>query len=138
MACLILVYFIIYFGFDHINAFICNDISDLLKMKINMTILRIVNLIYDLIFFSGISQGYPRITVNPNLMSVEKGRNTIMKCEATPPGPHKEPVRIEWFQDKIPVDLSDPRLTVVEPGILVVKIILCFNDHLSKERISSF
>jgi hypothetical protein len=61
-----------------------------------------------------------------------------MKCEATPPGPHKEPVRIEWFQDKIPVDLSDLRLTVVEPGILVVKIILCFNDHLSKERISSF
>ena len=55
MACLILVYFIIYFGFDHINAFICNDISDLLKMKINMTILRIVNLIYDF-------QEFPRDT----------------------------------------------------------------------------
>lgn len=62
-------------------------------------------------------------------MSVEKGRNTVMKCEATAPGPRKEPVRIEWFQDKIPVDLSDPRLTVVEPGILVVKVIHCFNDN---------
>lgn len=40
-----------------------------------------------------------------------------MKCEAEAPGIYnQEPIQIEWFKDKIPVDLTDPRLTKVDPG----------------------
>ncbi|VDI79190.1 receptor-type tyrosine-protein phosphatase delta [Mytilus galloprovincialis] len=68
-----------------------------------------------------IPQGYPRITVNPKLKSIEKGRNAIMKCEAEAPGIYnQEPIQIEWFKDKIPVDLTDPRLTKVDPGYLQI------------------
>ncbi|XP_052090699.1 tyrosine-protein phosphatase Lar-like isoform X2 [Mytilus californianus] len=71
--------------------------------------------------YKDIPQGYPRITVNPKLKSIEKGRNAIMKCEAEAPGIYnQEPIQIEWFKDKIPVDLTDPRLTKVDPGYLQI------------------
>ena len=56
--------------------------------------------------------GYPRITVNPSLKSVEKGHNAIMKCEAAAdPDPS-----ILWLKDHVPVDMSDPRITLLDTG----------------------
>ncbi|XP_013388176.1 tyrosine-protein phosphatase Lar isoform X2 [Lingula anatina] len=56
----------------------------------------------------------PKIVVQPNLKSVEKDRPASMQCatEGTPPP------RIYWLKDYIPVDISDPRITVSESGTL--------------------
>ncbi|XP_041360358.1 tyrosine-protein phosphatase Lar-like isoform X2 [Gigantopelta aegis] len=61
--------------------------------------------------------GYPRITVNPSLKSVEKGHNAIMKCEAAAdPDPS-----ILWLKDHVPVDMSDPRITLLDTGYLQIQ-----------------
>lgn len=57
--------------------------------------------------------GYPRILLHPKLKSVEKGLSTIMQCEAAgEPDP-----TIMWLKDYVPVDLSDPRIQLLESGI---------------------
>lgn len=62
--------------------------------------------------FTGIPEGYPRITIHPSLKAVEKDRNTVLQCGATGiPEP-----KITWLRDFIPVDLSNPRLTLLESG----------------------
>ncbi|XP_067679322.1 tyrosine-protein phosphatase Lar-like isoform X10 [Haliotis asinina] len=61
--------------------------------------------------------GYPRIAVNPSLKSVEKGHNAIMQCESagTP-----EPA-ILWLKDHVPVDMTDPRITLLDSGYLQIQ-----------------
>ncbi|XP_064626984.1 tyrosine-protein phosphatase Lar-like isoform X3 [Lineus longissimus] len=61
--------------------------------------------------------GYPRITENPTLKAVEKDRNTVMLCAATG---NPDPT-ITWLKDFIPVDMSDPRLTLLSSGSLQIE-----------------
>ena len=56
--------------------------------------------------------GYPRILLHPKLKSVEKGLSTVMQCEASG---DPEPT-IMWLKDMMPVDLSDPRIQLMENG----------------------
>lgn len=64
------------------------------------------------LFIAGMPEGYPRITDHPSLKAVEKDRNTILQCHAQgDPEPS-----IIWLRDFIPVDLSNPRLTLLEGG----------------------
>ncbi|CAE1147228.1 PTPRD [Acanthosepion pharaonis] len=66
---------------------------------------------------TGIPEGYPRITIHPSLKAVEKDRNTVLQCGATGiPEP-----KITWLRDFIPVDLSNPRLTLLESGALQIE-----------------
>ena len=56
--------------------------------------------------------GYPRILLHPKLKSVEKGLSTVMQCEASgDPEPS-----IMWLKDMMPVDLSDPRIQLLDNG----------------------
>ncbi|ELU11867.1 hypothetical protein CAPTEDRAFT_216591 [Capitella teleta] len=61
--------------------------------------------------------GFPTITSHPNVKAVENNRNTIMVCSASG---NPEP-QITWFKDSIPVDLTDPRLTLLESGTLQIR-----------------
>ena len=56
--------------------------------------------------------GYPRITESPTLKAVEKDRNTVMLCSAVG---NPDPI-IMWLKDFIPVDLTDPRLKLLQTG----------------------
>ncbi|ESO86619.1 hypothetical protein LOTGIDRAFT_128794, partial [Lottia gigantea] len=62
--------------------------------------------------------GYPRIVVNPSLKSVEKGHNALMKCEVEG---NPEPT-VYWLKDYLPVDMSDPRITLLDSGYLQIKL----------------
>ncbi|XP_052827297.1 receptor-type tyrosine-protein phosphatase S isoform X7 [Octopus bimaculoides] len=67
--------------------------------------------------YEGMPEGYPRITDHPSLKAVEKDRNTILQCHAKgDPKPS-----IIWLRDFIPVDLSNPRLTLLEGGELQIE-----------------
>ncbi|XP_036361663.1 receptor-type tyrosine-protein phosphatase F isoform X7 [Octopus sinensis] len=67
--------------------------------------------------YEGMPEGYPRITDHPSLKAVEKDRNTILQCHAKgEPKPS-----IIWLRDFIPVDLSNPRLTLLEGGELQIE-----------------
>ena len=57
--------------------------------------------------------GYPEITHVPELRSVEKERNIVMECAANG---SPEPT-ISWLKDFKPLDLSDPRLSIILEGI---------------------
>lgn len=47
----------------------------------------------------------------------------MMKCEAEAPGAYRmDPVKIEWFKDKVPVDLSNSRLKIIDPGNRMIKL----------------
>lgn len=59
-----------------------------------------------------IPQGYPRIVVNPSLKSVEKGHNTLLQCDAVG---NPEPT-ITWLKDQVPVDVTDPRISLMDSG----------------------
>ncbi|ELU11869.1 hypothetical protein CAPTEDRAFT_143957, partial [Capitella teleta] len=64
-----------------------------------------------------VPSGIPKITTHPHRNVVEKDQNTIMVCSASGnPEPH-----ITWFKDSIPVDLTDPRLTLLESGTLHIR-----------------
>lgn len=56
--------------------------------------------------------GYPRIVESPSLKAVEKGRGTVMICEASG---NPEPV-ISWLKDMVPVDMTDQRLQILPSG----------------------
>ncbi|XP_070195997.1 tyrosine-protein phosphatase Lar-like isoform X3 [Littorina saxatilis] len=61
--------------------------------------------------------GYPRILLHPKLKSVEKGLSTIMQCEA-----QGDPeITIMWLKDMIPVDLTDPRIQLLDNGYLQIQ-----------------
>ena len=56
--------------------------------------------------------GYPRLLESPVLKAVEKGRNTVMVCSA---GGDPQPT-ISWLKDRIPVNLTDARLSILPTG----------------------
>ena len=58
--------------------------------------------------------GYPRIVTNPQLMSVEKDHQAVLHCAARAEG--MPPPNIYWLKDYIPVDISDPRITLDPDG----------------------
>ena len=59
-----------------------------------------------------VPDGYPDITTSPMLKAVELGRPAQMQCEATgTPKPE-----INWLKDYIPVELTDPRLSLLDSG----------------------
>lgn len=60
----------------------------------------------------GVPRGYPHISESPKLMAVEKGRPAMLRCLAT--GDPKPTVM--WLKDMVPVDMSDPRLTILDSG----------------------
>ncbi|XP_074641838.1 hemicentin-1-like [Tubulanus polymorphus] len=66
---------------------------------------------------SPLPNGFPRITKNPSLKAVEKAHDTVMICEAT--GNPKP--RIIWLRDMVPLDTTDPRLTLLDSGILQIE-----------------
>ncbi|ELT87712.1 hypothetical protein CAPTEDRAFT_137729, partial [Capitella teleta] len=61
--------------------------------------------------------GFPTITAHPNLKAVENTRNTIMVCSAS--GNPKP--QILWLNNFLPVNLTDPRLTLLESGSLQIR-----------------
>ena len=73
-------------------------------------------LIYILFSVLLVPSGYPRITESPTLKAVEKDRNTVMLCSANG---NPDPTII-WLKDFIPVDLTDPRLKLLDTGIVTI------------------
>ena len=67
-----------------------------------------------------VPSGYPRISINPSLKSVEKDRNAILQCEAEAVG-MADPPNILWLKDYVPADLGDPRLSLLEKGSLQIE-----------------
>ena len=63
-------------------------------------------------FFLEAPDGYPEITDNPILRVVEVGVGAIMNCQAT----GSPPPTYTWLKDRVPVNLTDPRITVLENG----------------------
>ncbi|ELU00302.1 hypothetical protein CAPTEDRAFT_229069 [Capitella teleta] len=63
-----------------------------------------------------VPSGYPNVPQGPNLKAVEKDRNTVMTCSAT--GDPKP--QITWLKKSIPVDLTDPRIKLMESGSLQI------------------
>ena len=64
--------------------------------------------------------GYPVIVETPTLKAVEKGRNAVMVCEAEG-NPHPD---VWWLKDNIPVNITDPRLQVLDSGNTCIIFIL--------------
>ena len=62
---------------------------------------------------STVPLGYPVIRESPSLKAVEKDRNAALRCAAEgDPDPD-----IIWLKDFIPVDFTDPRLTLLPTGV---------------------
>ena len=61
-----------------------------------------------------IPAGFPSIIQNPGMKVVEKGRNAVLVCEA---GGDPSPT-ITWIKDTMPVNLSKPRISMIEQGKL--------------------
>ncbi|XP_076462562.1 LOW QUALITY PROTEIN: tyrosine-protein phosphatase Lar-like [Babylonia areolata] len=61
--------------------------------------------------------GYPLITAHPKLKSVEKGLSTLLQCETSG---NPAPV-VTWFKDMLPLDFSDPRITLLSNGYLQIQ-----------------
>ena len=64
------------------------------------------------VFSHVVPVGYPLIVESPLLKAVEKGRNAVMVCEAEG-NPHPD---VWWLKDNIPVNITDPRLQVLDSG----------------------
>ncbi|KAG1702048.1 Tyrosine-protein phosphatase Lar [Nymphon striatum] len=59
---------------------------------------------------------FPVIIKHPDLKGEEKGRVVVLPCEAAGnPTP-----KISWFKDFIPVDMSNPRMTLLDGGSLQI------------------
>ena len=72
-----------------------------------------------------VASGYPTIRINPELKAVEKDRTVEMKCMAIAmEAEHLGPPEITWIKDYIPVDMSDPRISVLDEGMHG-----CFNEN---------
>lgn len=64
-----------------------------------------------------VPSGYPRIVESPSLKAVEKDRSATMVCSATG---NPDPT-VTWLKDFIPVDVTDPRLTILPTGSLQIR-----------------
>ncbi|GBM31467.1 hypothetical protein AVEN_112272-1, partial [Araneus ventricosus] len=57
-----------------------------------------------------IPPGFPQFTMQPQIQGVEMGRNALLPCRAEgTPTP-----TIRWLKSYIPVDMSDPRYSLVQ------------------------
>lgn len=83
----------------------------------------------------GIPNGYPSITVNPELKAVEKDRQVNMQCEAIARNAEEmgRP-NIFWIKDYIPVDMSDPRISIQDSGIICCEILYMVIIYPSAEQ----
>ena len=54
--------------------------------------------------------GFPRFSVQPQIQGVEKGRNALLPCRAE----GIPPPTIRWLKSYIPVDMSEPRYSLVQ------------------------
>ncbi|XP_043504845.1 tyrosine-protein phosphatase Lar isoform X11 [Polistes fuscatus] len=60
--------------------------------------------------------GFPMITQAPAAKVVEMGRNAVLVCGAV----GSPPPIISWIRNMLPVDMSNPRFTILEPGKLQI------------------
>ncbi|GFQ81296.1 tyrosine-protein phosphatase Lar [Trichonephila clavata] len=60
--------------------------------------------------------GFPQFTMQPQIQGVEKGRNALLPCRAEG---HPTPT-IRWLKSYVPVDLSDPRYSLVQGSSLQI------------------
>ncbi|GFU37481.1 tyrosine-protein phosphatase Lar [Nephila pilipes] len=60
--------------------------------------------------------GFPQFTMQPQIQGVEKGRNALLPCRAEG---HPTPT-IRWLKSYAPVDLSDPRYSLVQGSSLQI------------------
>ncbi|KAL3869071.1 hypothetical protein ACJMK2_041797, partial [Sinanodonta woodiana] len=67
-----------------------------------------------------IPPGFPMITQHPVLKSIEKDHTATLVCQASAVG-LPNPPNIYWLKESIPVDLSDPRITMLEGGTLIIE-----------------
>ncbi|XP_067118377.1 tyrosine-protein phosphatase Lar-like isoform X6 [Centruroides vittatus] len=59
--------------------------------------------------------GFPQFTLLPTTQGVEKGRNALLPCQAVgDPEPD-----IRWLKNKIPVDMSEPRYTLMQSSLQI-------------------
>ncbi|KAK3699241.1 hypothetical protein RRG08_014343 [Elysia crispata] len=61
----------------------------------------------------GIPDGFPKFLAQPKLKSVEKDKVARLTCDVSG---SPEPT-ISWLKDKMPVELSDPRLDILSTVI---------------------
>ncbi|XP_022247937.1 tyrosine-protein phosphatase Lar-like isoform X3 [Limulus polyphemus] len=60
--------------------------------------------------------GFPQFTMQPTMQGVEKGRTTNLYCQAEGnPSPS-----VYWLKDMVPVNLADPRLSIVQGTYLQI------------------
>ncbi|CAL1265790.1 unnamed protein product [Larinioides sclopetarius] len=63
-----------------------------------------------------IPPGFPQFTMQPQIQGVEMGRNALLPCRAEgTPTP-----TIRWLKSYIPVDMSDPRYSLVQGSSLQI------------------
>ena len=65
-----------------------------------------------------IPDGFPLIEREPSTAIVKQGKQAAMQCSAN--GDPKP--RISWSKDNIPVNMTDPRITVAEKGVRISSI----------------
>lgn len=63
-----------------------------------------------------VPRGFPRFITVPHMQGVEKGRTAVIPCRATG---DPDPV-VTWFKDMMPVDLSNPRYSIIQGASLQV------------------
>jgi hypothetical protein len=56
--------------------------------------------------------GFPRVAQSPGTKVVEVGHATVLQCDAH----GSPPPRVHWVRDMLPVDVNNPRYTVLEAG----------------------
>ncbi|XP_059156952.1 receptor-type tyrosine-protein phosphatase S-like isoform X12 [Physella acuta] len=67
--------------------------------------------------YKDLPAGFPKIEVNPKLKSVEKDKQISLNCEVSgDPTP-----TVLWLKDNLPVDTTDPRVSVSETGTLIIE-----------------
>ncbi|XP_022247809.1 tyrosine-protein phosphatase Lar-like isoform X3 [Limulus polyphemus] len=60
--------------------------------------------------------GFPQFTMHPTMQGVEKGRTTLLYCQAEGnPTP-----TIYWLKNMVPVNLDDPRLNIIQGTYLQI------------------
>uniref|UniRef100_T1JIN9 protein-tyrosine-phosphatase n=1 Tax=Strigamia maritima TaxID=126957 RepID=T1JIN9_STRMM len=60
--------------------------------------------------------GFPRILQHPQLKVVEKGRDAVLLCQVT----GNPPPTITWLKDMVPVDMTNPRYSILDEGSLQI------------------
>ncbi|XP_035214536.1 tyrosine-protein phosphatase Lar-like [Stegodyphus dumicola] len=60
--------------------------------------------------------GFPRFSLQPQIQGVEKGRNAVLPCRAE----GIPPPTIRWLKSYIPVDMSEPRYSLMQESSLQI------------------